>query len=86
MQPFGRPHVDFEGHAVTYCEEDAQRLRPALVNWLQPQLRVAWALLVAVVLLIDHAVRITRKRPSLYLTESGDFLLTESGDRFLLES
>ncbi len=56
-----------------------------LTNWLQPQLRVAWALFTSVALLVAYAVHITRKRPSFLLTETGDFLLTETGDRFLLE-
>jgi hypothetical protein len=56
-----------------------------LANWLQQQLRVAWALFTAVVLLIAYVVHITRKRPSFLLTETGDFLLTEAGDRILLE-
>jgi hypothetical protein len=57
-----------------------------LANWLQQQLRVAWALFTAVVLLIAYVVHTTRKRPSFLLTESGDFLLTETGDRILLEA
>lgn len=55
-----------------------------LAAWLQTPLRVAWALFVAVAMLITYGVRIAM-RPSFYLTEAGDYLLTEAGDRLLLE-
>jgi hypothetical protein len=56
-----------------------------LVNWLSQRVGVAWALLVAVVMLGAYAIHLTRNRPSYLLTEDGGYLLTESGDRFLLE-
>jgi hypothetical protein len=55
-----------------------------LVASLQEHLRVAWALVGTVALLIAYAVR-NATRPSFYLTEAGDYILTEPGDRFILE-
>ena len=57
-----------------------------LAAWLHEPLRVAWALLGAVLLLVAPAVYVAmRKRPSFLLTQTGNFLLTEAGNRFVLE-
>ena len=50
---------------------------------LQDRLRVAWALLVAVVGLAAYAVHVAT-RPRFLLLENGDFFLTEEGDRLIL--